>query len=102
MSVNPYQYVQVQLDENAPHLKNLGDAVFKGVVSFSHEDGFVLGRQATQGESPKQDSSIIIITGESGTGKTEATKILFDHLLRLSGSCEQDSRKVSPSEERCT
>ena len=84
IAVNPYffypiynptyiqEYQSVKLGELPPHIFAIADDTYNSMLS------------------DKQDQSVII-SGESGAGKTESTKFLLHHILNLSAKFEEGS-----------
>ena len=84
IAVNPYffypiynptyirEYQSVKLGELPPHIFAIADDTYNSMLSS------------------KQDQSVII-SGESGAGKTESTKFLLHHILNLSAKFEERS-----------
>ena len=84
IAVNPYffypiynptyiqEYQSVKLGELPPHIFAIADDTYNSMLSS------------------KQDQSVII-SGESGAGKTESTKFLLHHILNLSAKFEEGS-----------
>uniref|UniRef100_A0A7S4DMC0 Myosin motor domain-containing protein n=1 Tax=Lotharella globosa TaxID=91324 RepID=A0A7S4DMC0_9EUKA len=89
ISVNPYQRLPLYTDQvlkkyinrglgvvdMPPHIFNIAHDAFYGVTSFGQNQS-------------------IIISGESGAGKTEATKQCLQYLARIAGSLNDVEKKV--------
>ena len=101
VSINPYQSIPHLYDEEviqqfhrspldersaseevAPHLY--------AITEKSYHNLLIPGR--------KRSDQVIIISGESGAGKTEATKLIMTYLASITTSAEQHDRTIrSPS-----
>jgi len=87
ISVNPYQFLPIYtrdviekymyrgVEERPPHVFNIAHNAFKGMKEFSVNQS-------------------IIISGESGAGKTEATKQCLNYIAAIAGSVGGIEKKV--------
>jgi len=87
ISVNPYQrlpiygrdviekYMMRGMEERPPHVFNIGHEAFKGMKEFGINQS-------------------VIISGESGAGKTEATKQVLAYIAAIAGSVGGVEKKV--------
>eukprot|EP00054_Salpingoeca_dolichothecata_P027671 m.204047 g.204047 ORF g.204047 m.204047 type:complete len:1201 (+) comp26016_c2_seq1:100-3702(+) len=93
IAINPYEklpiyddatamkYKQALKAQNAPHIFAVADAAFTSAVQSSQ-------------------NQVVVISGESGAGKTESTKFVISHLLRLcrgvEGSLQYKILQINP------
>eukprot|EP01129_Flabellula_baltica_P002905 TRINITY_DN12788_c0_g1_i1.p1 TRINITY_DN12788_c0_g1~~TRINITY_DN12788_c0_g1_i1.p1 ORF type:complete len:1025 (-),score=286.40 TRINITY_DN12788_c0_g1_i1:18-3092(-) len=85
VSVNPFRWIKgICDDENVPEYRG----------RFRHEvppNAFVIAEAAYRAIKGAQESQCIIITGESGAGKTEAAKIIMRYIAAVSSSAAEIS-----------
>ena len=73
-------------NELEPHLFEVADRAYNALTKSTYAS---LPQQQQQSLKPKDQS--IIISGESGAGKTEATKIILQYLARIAHPTEDDN-----------
>uniref|UniRef100_A0A9J8CGU7 Uncharacterized protein n=1 Tax=Cyprinus carpio carpio TaxID=630221 RepID=A0A9J8CGU7_CYPCA len=91
VAINPFKYLSIYEKEVSVSLKSLPPHIF-AVADRAYQS--MLGRLAT---GPK--NQCIVISGESGAGKTESTKLLLRHIMELckaNSQLEQQILQVNP------
>ncbi|KAF3326549.1 myosin-15-like protein [Carex littledalei] len=72
------QYKGVQLGELSPHVFAIADASYRQVMAMMHD----------------RRSQSVLVSGESGAGKTETTKLIMQYLTFVGGRVTGDFRSV--------
>uniref|UniRef100_A0A671MG00 Myosin-IIIb-like n=1 Tax=Sinocyclocheilus anshuiensis TaxID=1608454 RepID=A0A671MG00_9TELE len=91
VAINPFKYLSIYVKEVSVSLKSLPPHIF-AVADRAYQS--MLGHLAT---GPK--NQCIVISGESGAGKTESTKLLLRHIMELckaNSQLEQQILQVNP------
>ncbi|KNC53433.1 myosin XI-2 [Thecamonas trahens ATCC 50062] len=84
--VNPYRWMKLYTEEIMEKVRNRGIQMLKPHIFNIADDAFrQLSEKMASGENPNQS---ILISGESGAGKTEATKQALKYLAHCAGSGE--------------
>jgi len=85
VALNPYQKVPIYTVDKAKECRNFVKGFQSGVVDESARPEphlFMVAEEAYQDLVIDKQSQSIIVTGESGAGKTEATKVILSYLAR--------------------
>ncbi|XP_059143322.1 uncharacterized protein LOC131930739 [Physella acuta] len=92
ISVNPFKPVDICRSEH------YGDYQYAKISPAPHL--FAVSAKAYTGIRDLRNNQVILVSGESGSGKTEATKYLVQHLIAIAGTdfneLEQRIIKVNP------
>ncbi|XP_070174081.1 uncharacterized protein [Littorina saxatilis] len=79
ISVNPYKQLPI-FDEKTHTAYSLGSA------SSQEPHVFRTAREAISRRNRDGSDQVVLVSGESGAGKTEATKLMLKHILHLSAT----------------
>jgi myosin heavy subunit len=85
ISFNPYQKLPIYTVEIAKKWRNFVKNIQNGMADESARPDphlFMVAEEAYQDLTIDRQSQSIIVTGESGAGKTEATKVILSYLAR--------------------
>ena len=90
VSINPFKYLPIYGEEYAEqyHGGTFNDPSVKPHI-------FAIADEAFHALLRNRANQCIVISGESGSGKTEATKLLLHHIMHVSGtSLQGDLRRI--------
>lgn len=85
ISLNPYQKLPIYTTEKAKQCRNFVKDFRRGTVDDTARPDphlFMVAEEAYEDLIIDKQSQSIIVTGESGAGKTEATKIILSYLAK--------------------
>ena len=78
LAVNPYKWVKYDLEGGVPHPTLIAHRVLKHIYPSSNDAGDSFSGSLSEDRRPF--SAAIVCTGQSGAGKTEATKMILKEL----------------------
>jgi myosin heavy subunit len=103
LSVNPYQRLNIFNTTTAQKYRKIVQSQRQGVNTGPVEPHlFLVAEDSFQDMLTDKKNQSIIITGESGAGKTEATKIILSYMSKASTGFvgpEEDLLYKKPSKE---
>ncbi|KAL7044735.1 hypothetical protein ACKWTF_002035 [Chironomus riparius] len=79
VAINPYEILPIYTNNEINHYKN------QNVHMHSTPHIFAIGNNAYKEMRTKNRNQCIVISGESGAGKTESTKLILQYLAAVSG-----------------
>ncbi|CAN0160389.1 unnamed protein product, partial [Ectocarpus sp. 6 AP-2014] len=117
MSVNPYKWIvglyaedamlsyhgkaaMVEAGELAPHLFGVADHAYSELVK-GHLEAESETKEDVRARKARASNQSIIISGESGSGKTEATKIIMQYLARITSGEAVGASDAGEASDAC-
>ena len=87
ISINPYKWLPLYTPEKLHEYINKGNRKLPPHVFTIADDAYALLRETGQGQS-------IVISGESGAGKTECTKQCLQYIAEIAGSSSNVEQRI--------
>ena len=87
ISINPYKWLPLYTPEKLNEYINKGNRKMPPHVFLIADDAYALLRDTQQGQS-------IVISGESGAGKTECTKQCLQYIAEIAGSSSNVEQRI--------
>lgn len=101
VSINPYKYIKGIYSEktmNSYHISEKNSALAPHLFAVAESSySALLNRKTATGKARDQS---IIISGESGSGKTESTKVVMSYLARITAMDTANSVLNAPHQDK--